>query len=49
MNGIVAVVTACSRVECSRIEAQLMSFSVMCSIVLPFPVRAHRVAGRHGR
>ena len=34
MNGIVAVVTACSRAPSSRMEAQFMSFGVICSIVL---------------
>jgi hypothetical protein len=34
MNGISAVVSACSRVLSSRIEAQLMSFGVSCFIVL---------------
>jgi len=35
MYGIVAVVIACSRVPCSRIGAQLMSFWLICSLVLP--------------
>ncbi len=34
MNGIQAVSSACSRVWSSRIEAQLMSFVVIFSIVL---------------
>jgi hypothetical protein len=43
MNGIVAAVIACSRVLSSRIDAQLTSVLVMCSMVLPMigpaPVR----------